>query len=36
MLTDIKVILEELKYVVILRIVVVEVVTWYQAQLSYN
>ena len=36
MLTDIKVILEELKYVVILRIVVVEVVTWHQAQLSYN
>ena len=37
MLTDIKVILEELKYVVILRmIVVVEVVTWHHAQLSYN
>ena len=36
MLTDIKVILEELKYVVILRIVVVGVVTWHQAQLSYN
>ena len=36
MLTDIKVILEELKYVVIVRIVVVEVVTWHQAQLIYN
>ena len=36
MLTDIKVILEELKYVVILRIVVVEVVIWHQTQLSYN
>ena len=36
MLTDIKVILEELKYVVILRIVVVEVVIWQQTQLSYN
>ena len=36
MLTDIKVILEEPKYVVILRIVVVELVTWHLAQLSYN
>ena len=36
MLTDIKVTLEELKYVVIVRIVVVEVVTWHQAQLIYN
>ena len=33
MLIDIEIILERLKYVVILKIVVVEVVTWHQAQL---
>ena len=33
MLIDIEIILEQLKYVVILKIVVVEVVTWHQAQL---
>ena len=32
MLIDIEIILERLKYVVILKIVVVEVVTWHQAQ----
>ena len=33
MLIDIEIILEQLKCVVILKIVVVEVVTWHQAQL---
>ena len=33
MLIDIEIILEQLKYVVILKIVVVEAVTWHQAQL---
>ena len=34
MLIDIEIILEQLKYVVIFKIVVVEVLTWHQAQLS--